>query len=105
MNEFLISKNLDRELEAKRNEKQTKDCQKEEPLQAGGENQRQGNQQPFKAKSEAKIVRHVCDSRVIDRVAPVKELGMCGITIPVLKMKHRGKANNSEGKDKPNHMK
>ena len=74
MNEFLISKNLDRELEAKRNEKQTKDCQKEAPLQAGGENQRQGNQQPFKAKSEAKIVRHVCDSRVIDRVAPVKEL-------------------------------
>ena len=56
VDELLVSKNLDRELEAKGNGNQTQNCQEKSPLQAGGENQRQRNQQPLEAKGEPKVL-------------------------------------------------
>ena len=95
MNKFLISQNLDGELEAKGNGNETQKCQEKSPLQTSGENQRQRNQQPLKAKGEPKILRHIRDGRMVYRVTPMKELWHVGSTAPGAQKEHLRQCDQS----------
>src|SRR5258705_6928232 len=74
VDELLVTKNLDGELEAKGNGNETQECQEKSPLQTSRKSQRQRNQQPLEAKGEAKVLGHIRHGRMIYRVAPMKEL-------------------------------
>ena len=95
MDELLISKNLDRELEAKGNGNETQKCQEKSPLQISRENQRQRNQQPLEAKGEPKVLRHIRDGRMIYRVAPMKELWHVRSTAPGAQKEHLWQCDQS----------
>ena len=92
VNELLIAKNLDGELETKGNGNETQKCQEKSPLQTGRENQRQRNQQPLEAKGEPKVLRHIRDGRMIYRVAPMKELRHLRSTAPGAEIRASGAA-------------
>src|SRR5215211_5697323 len=95
MNEFLISQNLDRELKRKRDCNEAQRCQKEASLQASRENQRQRNQQPLEAKGEPKVLSYIRDGRMIDRVAPMKELWHVRSTAPAAQKEHLRQCDQS----------
>ena len=95
MNEFLISQNLNRELETKGNCNQTQKCQEKSPLQASRENQRKRNQQPLEAKGEPEVLSHIRDGRMIYRVAPMKELWHVRSTAPAAQKEHLRQCDQS----------
>ena len=95
MNEFLISQNLNRELETKGNCNQTQKCQEKSPLQASRENQRERNQQPLETKGEPEVLSHIRDGRMIYGVAPMKELWHVRSTAPAAQKEHLRQCDQS----------
>ena len=68
---------------------QAQNCQEKAPLQTSRENQRQRDQQPLETKGEAKVTLTTFTSgRMIDRIAPVKELWHLGSSAPGAQKEH-----------------